>query len=401
MKNKTAIILILCFFSIKLTNGQNQWVSQVSGTSSFLKSVFFVSADTGYVAVEAGSILKTVNGGTNWVHVGNGPEKCLFFLTSKKGFGTYDNYIISTVNGGVNWNSCYTNPNISDIVSLNFPDKKHGYAAAWGQDIDNYVIKTNNGGTSWDTIYKYSGNFANFESIFFTDSMTGYVATENGNILKTTNCGSSWTITPIDLVNTVAIASIYFPTADTGYAATDIQVYKTTDGGSTWNGLPQYFSPSLYSIFFTDTKHGCVGGGNGYNSMTLYQTNNGGNTWHQGASGVQTLNSVFFADSLPGYAVGTNGTILKYTNVTGIEDNAQTETFSIYPNPANDLLTIQLSEPNAKAEIKIYDQLGQIESFLNVSTPQTKIDISNLTNGVYVIELKTENTNSRQKFVKE
>ena len=83
MKNKLAFLLVLGLLSISLTKAQNQWVTQNSGTSSFLTSVYFVSADTGYVCSEGGSVYKTTNGGTSWNSVGSGPGYSLYFTDAQ------------------------------------------------------------------------------------------------------------------------------------------------------------------------------------------------------------------------------------------------------------------------------------------------------------------------------
>ena len=51
---------------LKTTNGGIDWVKQPSVTNTyFLKSVFFVNADIGYV-ISFDHIYKTTNGGTDW-----------------------------------------------------------------------------------------------------------------------------------------------------------------------------------------------------------------------------------------------------------------------------------------------------------------------------------------------
>jgi photosystem II stability/assembly factor-like uncharacterized protein len=400
MKNKLSIFVAMGLLSISLANAQNQWLTQNSGTSAFLTSVYFVSADTGYVCSQAGAVLKTTNGGLNWNNIGTGPGNSLCFLNSQKGFGVLDDKIFYTQNGGTNWSPNYSNPDLLSFQSLYFPDNKHGYAIALTQMMDNMLVKTSNYGLSWDTIYKYSDNLALFVSVFFKDSLNGFIGADNGKILKTTNGGTIWSILPVDLVNKPSFSYIYFPTPDTGFAATDIHgVYRTIDGGNTWNHLSSSFPPALYSVWFTDANHGFVGGGDGLTSMTLYKTNNGGNTWTQSASGVQALNAMYFVDSMPGYAVGTNGTILKYTHSTGINDNVFSETnLNLYPNPATDKLTIETPQ---KAAIEILNLQGQlVKSFPNEGR-ETPVDVSELTGGVYILKLTTEEGSVVRKFVKE
>jgi photosystem II stability/assembly factor-like uncharacterized protein len=42
------------------------WVQQSSGTTAGLRSVFFINAQTGWVAGDTNFILRTKDGGANW-----------------------------------------------------------------------------------------------------------------------------------------------------------------------------------------------------------------------------------------------------------------------------------------------------------------------------------------------
>jgi photosystem II stability/assembly factor-like uncharacterized protein len=396
MKSKFLIYLVIGFFNVGIANSQNLWVSQSSGTSEFLTSVFFITADTGYVCSEGGKILKTTNGGNNWNQVGVGPGYCLYFLNSKKGFGYREDQLLSTQNGGITWDTCYSNPDILLFQGINFPDKKHGYATAWDQTVNNLIVKTNNGGITWDTVYRYADYINLFTSIFFTDSLHGFAASDHGYIFKTTNGGYSWSKKNVDSIVQPSFNSIYFINSLTGYLAGS-SIYKTTDAGSTWTPLTCPGEP-FYSIYFVDAMHGCVGGGNGINSMSLYQTNDGGNTWYQGLNGIQVLNSVFFPDTVPGYAVGSNGTILKYQQTVSINENSLSEgIIQIYPNPATSILYIDGVDNAAVAEI--YDISGKL--LFKKQLINSQVDISGLDKGMYFIRLTTQEGGVVRKFIKE
>jgi len=71
-------------------------------------------------------------------------------------------------------------------------------------------------------------------------------------------------------------------------------------------------------------------------------------------------------------------------NVTVINENAELE-INIYPNPVKDVLTID----GIYNSVNIYDVFGKL-----VLTSQTQkiIDVSNLSNGVYFVNINTENT---------
>jgi hypothetical protein len=110
-----------------------------------LYSVYFTDTVTGYAVGDSGTILKTVDGGTNWVKQVSGTS--------------------------------------SRLKSVFFADANIGYAAGWNGTI----LATTNGGTDWTS--EFSGTSYSLNSVFFTDVLTGYIAGDSGIILKTTNGG--------------------------------------------------------------------------------------------------------------------------------------------------------------------------------------------------------------------
>ncbi len=87
--------------------------------------------------------------------------------------------------------------------------------------------------------------------------------------------------------------------------------------------------------------------------------------------------------------------------ISGINEKITSANFQIYPNPANNLLNIQLPQDNSSAEIIIYNLLGQIQQTLKLTAKETAINISALSKGAYIIEVATEKNVGRGKFVKE
>jgi pimeloyl-ACP methyl ester carboxylesterase len=73
---------------------------------------------------------------------------------------------------------------------------------------------------------------------------------------------------------------------------------------------------------------------------------------------------------------------------TGIDDTKQPFTFGMYPNPANDKVTITLNDTR-DAKVTIYDSLGKMvmsKSAENALDNQFSLDLTQLENGFYVIE---------------
>jgi hypothetical protein len=88
---------------------------------------------------------------------------------------------------------------------------------------------------------------------------------------------------------------------------------------------------------------------------------------------------------------------VKITNVAGIEENSME--VSVYPNPATDVLNIQLTE-NASS-VSILGMDGKVVSTQVVNANTATVNVSNLVSGVYFYEVVAENgTIVRNTFVK-
>ena len=73
----------------------------------------------------------------------------------------------------------------------------------------------------------------------------------------------------------------------------------------------------------------------------------------------------------------------------------------VFPNPASNLLTLQLPENTSKGEIKIYDFIGQQIFSLCLQKPLTLIDISGFESGLYIIEATSDKNIFIEKFIKQ
>lgn len=73
--------------------------------------------------------------------------------------------------------------------------------------------------------------------------------------------------------------------------------------------------------------------------------------------------------------------------------------FTLYPNPAKDVLNIQAKQDLKINSIEIYNQLGQIV-MASTNTLNT-IDVSNLASGTYFVKINTQKGSANVKFVKE
>ena len=81
----------------------------------------------------------------------------------------------------------------------------------------------------------------------------------------------------------------------------------------------------------------------------------------------------------------------------GVEDESSV-TLKMYPNPANDVLT--LSTQNTVNTVEIFNVLGKKVITMQVEDTSAEINVSNLNAGIYLIRYQINNSTSTKKFVK-
>jgi CubicO group peptidase (beta-lactamase class C family) len=97
-----------------------------------------------------------------------------------------------------------------------------------------------------------------------------------------------------------------------------------------------------------------------------------------------------------------NDDIWQYVNdltcsTSGIVENDSTEKVNVFPNPANDLITVSVKKGTLGTAI-IYDQLGTKMKEINSNNHSAKFSIADLQNGIYFISLPDRGISLR--FVK-
>ncbi len=78
-------------------------------------------------------------------------------------------------------------------------------------------------------------------------------------------------------------------------------------------------------------------------------------------------------------------------NVSGISDNQFTGQFSVFPNPANGVFNIVLSNPTNSTIIEVYNSLGQLVYREKSSEAMNTIDLRNNAQGLYVVKVIDNN----------
>jgi photosystem II stability/assembly factor-like uncharacterized protein len=378
--------------------------SQISSTSSWLRSVYALDAETCWSVGNDGSIQKTTNSGITWESQNSGTSDILystFFVDGETGWavGQYGT-ILSTINGGENWHT--QNSGTSDnLQAVYFIAPTTG----WAVGRSGTVLKTTNGGTNW--VPQNSEITSWLYSICFVDANRGWIVGSNGTIVNTVDGGEIWEQQISSTTN--YLSSVCFYDSDTGWAAgSNGTILKTTDGGNNWTSKSSGTTEWLKSIFFIDNQVGWAVGTGGVLVMTL----DGGESWSTRKTWTnKTLSSVYYAADHAGWIVGETGTVLSMVMsnlATAIEEkNIMTsypesfELFQNYPNPFNPTTTINYQLPVSNyIDLSIFNLLGQKvvtlvskrqrAGFYRVEWNGTDQFGQKVSSGIYVYKLETD-----------
>jgi len=165
---------------LRTTDGGTAWAPQTSGTSDNLEGVFFTDANTGFIVGQSGTILKTTDGGTNWAPQTSGITSTLFsvsFADANTGWAVgQDGIILKTIDGGTAWGP-QTSGTPQWLLCVSFTDTNYGEAVGTG----GANFRTTDGGTSW---VSQTSSTEVLYGASFTDANTGTVVGENGTILR-------------------------------------------------------------------------------------------------------------------------------------------------------------------------------------------------------------------------
>lgn len=385
---------------LKTTNGGDNWILKPTGTTLQLWESFFINSQTGWIvggneSGGAGILLITTNAGENWAQQPTGITNRwfteLFFINEQTGFiigeqGT----VMKTTNAGSNWN--LSNTGIGNVLleKIIFTDYQTGWITGWYGNL----FKTTNGGSNWITVN--SGTSNNLYTAYFTSPQTGYLSGSNGTVMKTTNQGANWF--PITTGTAQEIFSIFFFDDNHGWVAGHLGTLRyTTDSGNSWSGGSSISTTvRLEAVQFINLSTGWTVGG--YVGSAIYKSIDGGANWVvQNANTNQHFCSVNFGNNLLGIEPITNNVPSEY------------KLYQNYPNPFNPSTKIRLDIPAASSAgsnvvLKIYDELGKeaatlLDRDLKPGTYEIEWNAGNFSTGVYFYRLQTGNFTKTRKII--
>lgn len=217
------------------------WQKVFESNKYCINDLFFLTDSIGYACGDSLTLFKTSDGGKSWQQYlftnlpWNQymiPFNSIFVKSETELFlAGGEHYskgcITRTFNGGSVWN----HPSFdNEFNCIRFTDAKTAYICGYG-----VVYKTTDGGNSFSPL-NIRGDW--FKAMYFFDSLTGFLAGNNGGIYKTSDGGNSWQTKMSGnsaIGKRIHFNDILFTDKNTGYiASSGGRMYKTTDGGNEW-----------------------------------------------------------------------------------------------------------------------------------------------------------------------
>jgi uncharacterized delta-60 repeat protein/uncharacterized repeat protein (TIGR01451 family) len=115
---------------------------------------------------------------------------------------------------------------------------------------------------------------------------------------------------------------------------------------------------------------------------------------------VENTAFIYF-DANPPVATNTVLNTFVSASLMGIAENENTDGVIIFPNPANDIITLNISGFKGSTRLEIYNITGQLMQQQQINNENKMMDVSRLNSGIYFVKVKTDKGVTVKKFVKE
>ncbi len=294
---------------------------------------FFIAGQNGVIADSAAGGVWS----SNYAQYTTGIFNRIDFADCNNGMAAGGGTIARTFDGGKTWDQIVR----QDFINLNISINAGAYAtnnpakAYFATSVGNIYASSNMtvpppAAPTIDPVFANSNEQMLDVATAGNDSVwvCGYSgfsvpsANRSPKVFRSINGGTTWTTTSTFPAGTTSqtFTQIEFPSRQTGYVCGSRDtVWKTTDGGATWNKLPlptPGVTPQItYTGMFALDNNTVFLVGNGFPRKVVYRTTDGGNTWQNITGNILTIfpvgnfNSVVFHDLNNGY-VGCAGGFL-------------------------------------------------------------------------------------------
>lgn len=400
---------------VRTADGGKSFENLIKGYFDLNTTVYFTDSINGCVgSMGSGSatIRYTRNSGETWqlatADTSFGFIYDMTFASKNIGWFVSFQHLYRTEDGGKTWKSKRV-PSPNSLYYISAPDTNHVFMKGF-----TYLLKTSDNGNTWKDIRIPGLNsFKDYDGSFqFTDSLTGYITYYNldtrlSTLYKTINGGETWEILPTGPLR--MIESISFSDNLHGVISTGSNIlYKTTDGGYNWQQIGSLSlwekAKMLDSLTIISYSGPIVIGATDNCVLFISVSHDGGKTFkpynYPGYS-CDMSPVTFFVSETFAISVGESGIIQRLSRAPAATVGMTAEqkikgTGLVYPNPTTG--KIRLNEPGfSSLVVSSIDGRVQLITTLGASG---EADLSVLKPGIYILNLSGEAGRVSLKLVK-
>jgi photosystem II stability/assembly factor-like uncharacterized protein len=298
----------------------------------YLNAVEFTDATHGWVAGRRGTIWQTQDGSSwqplatprlhysdvDFVSADGKKAYALGFDSKVQRFA-----VVKTTDGGATWRRVRTNQHRQVANDLFFLNEERGWICG-AQHHGAYLLATADGGATWRRVDPRAAGVRlyDFRQLWFADARRGWAAAEkvitskNGTtilptLVRTADGGLTWREVKAPGGGRIDATHLEFNGSSLGWVAGRTGVWRTVDGGATWNLSRLWKRWMTGPVCFFDAAHGWVlasGNGGPVDSFMekLLSTSDGGRTWQPIDLPGQSWSGLAAVDARSAVLIGAN-----------------------------------------------------------------------------------------------
>ncbi len=356
-------------------SGSNSWSTVNSGVDNHLQAVKFLDDNLGLIVGDAGIILKTTDGGLNWIELPLGfltiDLKCVEFINHEKYIaGGTKKSLLRSSNSGLSWEKfsfTATKP-IEILNNIVLANDGTIMLNLYSEDLSSPPVTSN---SAW-----YSTNFG--------ESITAYTYFNTDS-----KCKPVMLKDKSAFIHKIKYGLWFYPQLG--------QFTYTKPAAPFFQPDEMYFIDTLRFIF-------------ALNDGTLIITENGWNSWKSVNLSNTKINRFSFTD--PDYGIVAGDGFIGYFDRTTVDIKNETTTnpdgFIVnqnFPNPFNGETVISLNLPEpAVLKITLYDITGAVvkkleSGYVNAGYYQKRFTFNDLSSGVYFYRVEAGKFVSTKKMI--
>lgn len=350
-----------------------------SGTDKRIDDMYFKDEAHGYAIADKGTILKTEDGGENWIVIHQ--DTTLYMQTS-----------ILCIADSV---FCFGKDLLGNNIRLAFKQNTGNYSTQvisynvyypvfWGNEIWYINGMTGNGIYTYNNVGVISEVFPGVEHFNIQDEFIS--ASDERYIYYSNNYGATWDTveyTPPTLSS--GPYKSFYNGGDTLMTVTfyPAVLHYSINGGQSWN---EHNIPDGNGYIFEDKEIWKCG--NFANKKEIYYSLNLGQSFDSIVVDKEVSN-LYFSNNNTAFAYGDSGVIYKIINLPSVSINTLllNKTLNIFPNPTKNKIRLQYDNLHIQS-LLLTDLSGRI---IKTFPPESKmLDISGLAAGLYFLQVKAK-----------